>query len=153
MKILLPVDDSSHSRAAGEAVAARPWPAGTRVRVLSAYTTYVPVDLTAAFTLAATEPTLEEAAKKQATDTAERVATLVRDAGLSVETAVEQGDARHVIIETAKEWNADLIVMGSRGLGGLARVLIGSVAHYVVAHAPCSVEVVRARENAKGTES
>lgn len=149
MNVLVPVDDSRHSRAAAEAAARRPWPQGTRFRVISAYSTFLPVDLTAAYTFAASEPAFEEAAKKQAVEACDRAAAILRAAGLQVETAVEQGDARHVIIEAAKEWDADLIVMGSRGLGGLARVLIGSVAQYVTAHASCSVEVVRARD--KGT--
>ncbi len=43
----------------------------------------------------------------------------------------------------AKEWDADLIVVGSHGYMSLRRWLLGSVAQAVVAHAPCSVEVGR----------
>ena len=46
----------------------------------------------------------------------------------------------------AKKWGADLIVLGSHGYRGLQRFLLGSVSHAVVAHAPCSVEIVRKRE-------
>ena len=49
------------------------------------------------------------------------------------------------IVNAAKDWPADLIVIGSHGRGGLARALLGSVAEGVMRHAPCPVLVVRAR--------
>jgi nucleotide-binding universal stress UspA family protein len=54
-----------------------------------------------------------------------------------------------VIVEEASTWSADLIVMGSHGYTGLTRLLLGSVASYVVNHAPCSVEVARKKEKKK----
>jgi nucleotide-binding universal stress UspA family protein len=48
-----------------------------------------------------------------------------------------------VIVEEAERWGADLIVMGSRGLGAWNRLLLGSVSSAVVHHAKCSVEIVR----------
>jgi nucleotide-binding universal stress UspA family protein len=68
--------------------------------------------------------------------------------GLSVETAVLEGDPRTAIVDAADEWQADLIVVGSHGRTGLKRLIIGSVAQAVVAHAHCSVEVVRRRTKA-----
>jgi nucleotide-binding universal stress UspA family protein len=47
------------------------------------------------------------------------------------------------IVKTAKEWPADVIVIGSHGRHGLERALLGSVAEGVMRHAPCSVLVVR----------
>lgn len=47
------------------------------------------------------------------------------------------------IVKTAKEWPADVIVMGSHARRGVERVLLGSVAEAVMRHAPCSVLVVR----------
>jgi nucleotide-binding universal stress UspA family protein len=47
------------------------------------------------------------------------------------------------IVRTAKEWPADVIVIGSHGRHGLERALLGSVAEGVMRHAPCSVLVVR----------
>jgi nucleotide-binding universal stress UspA family protein len=55
------------------------------------------------------------------------------------------GKAAHEILTAAKEWPADLIVMGSHGRHGIPRVLLGSVAEAVMRHAPCPVLVVRAR--------
>lgn len=50
------------------------------------------------------------------------------------------------IVNAAKEWPADLIVIGSHGRGGVQRALLGSVAEGVMRHAPCPVLVVRAKE-------
>ena len=53
------------------------------------------------------------------------------------------GSAKQVTVDEANKWGADLIVLGSRGLGALDRFLLGSVSQAVVNHAPFSVEVVR----------
>lgn len=54
------------------------------------------------------------------------------------------GDARDVIIQTAKEVGAELIVMGTHGRRGVTRALLGSVTETVVRMAPCPVLTVRA---------
>jgi len=54
-----------------------------------------------------------------------------------------QGDPASTIVETAKKERADVVVVGSRGLGRLAELLLGSVSYKVVMHAPCTVIVVR----------
>lgn len=59
---------------------------------------------------------------------------------------LEVGKPANEIVRTAKEWTADLIVLGSHGRAGIARVLLGSVAEAVLRHAPCPVLVVRAKE-------
>ncbi|MEO0351159.1 MAG: universal stress protein [Cyanobacteria bacterium P01_A01_bin.15] len=46
------------------------------------------------------------------------------------------------LCEIAHTWDADLIVVGSRGLSGISELLIGSVSNHVVHHAPCSVLVI-----------
>jgi nucleotide-binding universal stress UspA family protein len=58
---------------------------------------------------------------------------------------LEIGKPATKIVEGAKSWPADLIVIGSHGRGGLERLLLGSVAESVVRHASCPVLVVRAR--------
>jgi nucleotide-binding universal stress UspA family protein len=68
--------------------------------------------------------------------------------GLAIDKSVREGDPRHEIVDEAKRWPADLIVVGSHGYTGWKRWLLGSVAQSVVSHAPCSVEVVRKRSAA-----
>ncbi|NET02722.1 MAG: universal stress protein [Sphaerospermopsis sp. SIO1G2] len=52
------------------------------------------------------------------------------------------GSAGKVICNLAKNWNADVIVIGRRGLSGITEFLIGSVSNYVLHHAPCSVHII-----------
>jgi len=61
------------------------------------------------------------------------------------ETRRLEGDAGRAIVAEALEWGADYVVMGAHGRTALATVALGSVARYVVEHAPCSVLVVRPR--------
>ena len=59
--------------------------------------------------------------------------------GLPVETKVQVGEPGPTIVETARTCHADLIVMGTHGRTGLTRLLMGSVAEYVLRYAPCPV--------------
>jgi nucleotide-binding universal stress UspA family protein len=59
---------------------------------------------------------------------------------------VATGGAADEIVKAAKEWSADLIVIGSHGRGGVQRALLGSVADGVMRHAPCPVLVIRGKE-------
>ena len=64
--------------------------------------------------------------------------------GVEVETHAREGHPAEVIIQVANQEKADLIVVGSRGLTGIKRYLLGSVSSKVSEHAPCSVMIVRA---------
>jgi universal stress protein A len=59
------------------------------------------------------------------------------------EAIVQVGKPAHEIINAARTWNVDLIVMGTRGVTGVKRMLGSSTAQQVVAHAPCPVLVVQ----------
>jgi len=56
------------------------------------------------------------------------------------------GKSASEIIRTAKEWPADIIVIGSHGRHGIQRALLENVAEAVMRHAPCPVLVIRAKE-------
>jgi nucleotide-binding universal stress UspA family protein len=64
-------------------------------------------------------------------------------AGVTAEFAQNFGDPGQVICNVARTWEADLIVMGRRGLSGLSEFLFGSVSNYVIHHTSCSVLAVR----------
>ena len=63
--------------------------------------------------------------------------------GLAYETAVRKGDAAREICEFARSESVDLLVVGTRGHGLAAELLLGSVSHKVIQHAPCPVMTVR----------
>lgn len=67
-------------------------------------------------------------------------------AGTNALQFMTRGQAGPEIAKAAKEWGADLIVIGSHGRRGITRALVGSVAEAVMRHAPCPVLVVRAKE-------
>ena len=67
----------------------------------------------------------------------------VQDADLKGESLITRGAPFDIIINTAKDRGADLIIMGTHGRTGLTHVLMGSVAEKVVRLAPCPVLVTR----------
>lgn len=69
----------------------------------------------------------------------------LRAAGIDAVVEIRQGDPAHEIVSAAQSAGAGLVVLGTRGLTGLRRLLIGSVARNVLLSAPCSVLVVRDR--------
>ncbi len=62
--------------------------------------------------------------------------------GISTEMMQVTGQVGRTICRTAKEWKADLILVGRRGHSGLNELLVGSISNYVMHHAPCSVMVI-----------
>jgi nucleotide-binding universal stress UspA family protein len=77
------------------------------------------------------DATLEAAAKIAAAD------------GVSVELCPRQGDPADAILDVAEERDADLIIVGNKGMTGAKRFLLGSVPNKVSHHAPCSVLIIR----------
>jgi nucleotide-binding universal stress UspA family protein len=63
--------------------------------------------------------------------------------GITSDWEWKLGDAGSWICDTARKWQADLIVIGRRGRLGLTEMFLGSVSNYVIHHAPCSVLVVQ----------
>jgi nucleotide-binding universal stress UspA family protein len=72
-----------------------------------------------------------------------RAGQTLREKNFKVMTAIDEGNPKVVIIDSAAEWHADLIVVGSHGRKGLGRFFMGSVSEAVARHAPCSVQIVR----------
>jgi nucleotide-binding universal stress UspA family protein len=91
-------------------------------------------------------PRLRQYAEKAAS---EQMRDLVRTTawnGLKVEASLQVGDPRQQICQRAEDSGVDLIVTSTHGTTGLKHVLLGSVAEYVVRHAPCPVLVVPSHE-------
>ena len=140
MKILVGIDGSKISGDVLRAVVTQFRTEETEVRVLHVLQ---PISPSAPPQMAARyAPELEDQ-KQEARELVERIAKELRNAGFKVDIAVEVGDIRERIIDSAAEWRADLIVLGSHGQRGIQRFLLGSVAEFVARHANCSVEIVR----------
>lgn len=80
---------------------------------------------------------------------ADAMASQLGEIGLQATPHLRAGDPAHEIIAVAEDREADLIVTGTRGLGGIDRLLLGSVARNVLTHARCSVLVVREPSEAR----
>lgn len=65
------------------------------------------------------------------------------EAGVTAEIELKEGRPADVICQVAQEGKFDLIIIGSRGLGMVGRVLLGSVSQEVIRAAPCPVLVIR----------
>jgi nucleotide-binding universal stress UspA family protein len=87
---------------------------------------------------------LERRAEQRGREILDAEAESVRSAGGAVaQTHLAMGDAPREIVHLAEDLDAGLIVMGSRGRGGIRRALMGSVSDAVVRHAHCPVLIVR----------
>lgn len=80
---------------------------------------------------------------------ADQVAGEMKELGWQAAAIARCGDTGRQIVDTGREWGADLIVTGSRGLGTLKRLALGSVAHDVLLRARSSVLVVRGQVPAR----
>lgn len=137
MKILLAMDTSPASTAALDEIAARQWPAGSSFEVLSV------VEPSHLWT---TSEVPQEAARR-AQEVVESAVAQLRSKGHEASGTVLSGDPKTVIMDLARTWCADFIVVGSHGGSAITRLILGNVAANVLRYAPCSVEIVRSRVN------
>lgn len=146
MKILLAVDGSPNSEIAIEEVLKRPWPPHSEVKVVTAIETPMMVGMGLEPWPANYFEDLQRSAREAATAVIEGAMRRLKEASektLKMSHQILGGPPSQAIVEEAENWGADLIVIGSRGLGVWNRLLLGSVSNAVVHHAKCSVEIVR----------
>jgi nucleotide-binding universal stress UspA family protein len=136
MRVLLATDGSRDALTAGDWLRHLPLPPSARVLVVSVATLPLPADLP---TAPEVYDSLREAARRATADAAAGLAGRLP----RVDTRVLEGDPRGSLVAVAREWSADLIVVGARGLGAVQRFLLGSVSTALLHHAPCSVLVAR----------
>ncbi|HET7030088.1 MAG TPA: universal stress protein [Candidatus Limnocylindrales bacterium] len=143
MRILLAHDGSDGAAEAAQLVRAIAWPAGSTLRVISVIER-PPATLS---TWTGTMPDYSAELDGQITEYYEgelaRTADGLQDPNRHVERAVLRGRPATVVIEEAGSFRADLVVVGSRGHGAIASLVLGSVSGEVVDHAPCPVLVAR----------
>lgn len=148
MRVMIATDGSDFSKFAVEKCCEMiVKPAETTVRIISVYEHILPMAAEPFAISSEYYQEIEKEVAKQSKEFAEQAAANVRacfpDAAIDVSIQVERGAPDRVIIEAAKEWRADLIVVGSHGRGFWGRMMLGSISDSVLHHAPCSVLVVR----------
>lgn len=147
MKVMIATDGSDYSSAAiAECCRNIIRPADTDVLVVSVYENSYPIMAEPFAVSAEYYQHVENAVRELCEQHLADAETMIRDKfpDLKLATEVLTGPPDQQIVERAKEWGADLIVVGSHGRGFWGR-LLGSVSNGVVHHAPCSVLVVRNR--------
>ena len=145
MKALIAIDGSTESAFGVELAASLAWPSGAELQVLTvlpseteriggpwlAGVAYVPSDVT------------RDGLRTDGAALLERAAAPLRELGLDVTTRLIEGRAASVIVDTARDIGADLVVLGARGHGAIEEAFLGSVSAEVVDQAPCAVLVAR----------
>lgn len=97
------------------------------------------------YVLPETYEQIERSARKAAEKQLDRLVAKAREAGVRVEALLRTGVPHDQIVRVARARRADLLVIGTHGRTGLARLFLGSVASRVLAAATCPVLTVRGR--------
>jgi len=146
MRILLAVDGSVSSDHATRLVSSLSIPEGSTARVVAVQESSLDV-LGMTWVGTAEDPipteTEEEAAAQRFRDIVSAAERMLERPGVKVEGFLLKGRAGSQIVDEAKAFEADLVVVGSRGHGTIATMVLGSTAAEVVDHAPCPVLVAR----------
>lgn len=137
-KVLLAVDGSEHAmRAARMAAELARSMKSTELRIVVSYESIPPY---------LGEPNMQSAITARMKEAQSVLDQAVKEVGKipgTVHTEVLEGPPADAIIDVANTRESDVIVMGSRGLGRLAGLLLGSTSQKVVSHAPCPVLIIR----------
>jgi nucleotide-binding universal stress UspA family protein len=146
MKILLAIDGSETAQAAVNCLMRFPFPSESEVTVLTVVdkTIFQREDVSdlndeQQHALKKTESSVQQAAEELLA----REAGRLRDAGWSESSELRVGHPAEEIVRAAGQLQTDCIVVGSHGMGGIKRFLLGSVSDHVLQYAPCSVLIVK----------
>ncbi len=152
-RILVPLDGSSHSSEAlriaiqmakmfnGRITLINVYAVGIRPIVMSEPTTLTPPSVP--IMAPADFSKVVEAARRAGNTILVDGENKIRAEGVQVETLLKEGHTVQEILETAKEGQFDLIVMGARGVSKIREILLGSVSDGVIRNAPCPVLVTK----------
>ncbi len=148
VRVIVGFDGSPDAEVALSSVAARVWPKGSAIRVVTAKDNVMAMSVAFGSPDPASATWLKDASGRDLDLTArinKAASDKLRATGLAVSSLVKDGKPSRVLVAEAKRWKADCIFVGAKGLRGFQRFLMGSVSTAVAAQAPCSVEVVRAK--------
>lgn len=143
MRVLIAYDGSPNATEAVALAESISWPNDSRIRVVTVIEPSVmaisgPLDRGASYT-----PELDEVITASANSMMREAVDRLGSSRRSVDGKVLRGRAASAIVDDARDFDADLVIIGSRGHGAIASLLLGSVSSEVVDHAPCPVLVAR----------
>ena len=144
MRVLIAIDGSSEANQAVEFATGIRWPANSKLRVVSIVE---PLDevLAAAWGLPASSESqgYSDEDERKASSVVEEAARALAQTGVTISQSVVRGRAANKVLELAHDFVADLIIIGSRGHGTIASMVLGSVSAEIADHAHCPVLVAR----------
>lgn len=151
MKILIATDGAKQSAAAIEMLKRFRLEPSDEIKIVTVVDMAVPmaVDIYGGYmpNTAEIEQSARENAEQILEDAANAIKKHYEGTQLNLSTEVLFGSPESRIVEAAREFKADLVVVGSHGYSTWERLLLGSVSDAVVHHVPCSVLVVRVGEH------
>jgi len=143
-KILVPTDFSEHAERSYEQAIELAKLFKARIELLHVYD--IP-DFSSVYEITFPDR-FESGIREAALAKLESLKQRATEEGIEISAHIAFGAPERVITERAKEHDVDLIVIGTRGLGPVKHLLLGSVAERTIRHAPCSVFVVDDPERA-----
>jgi nucleotide-binding universal stress UspA family protein len=145
VRVVLATDGSPDAQAATRYLSIFPLPESAAVLVVSV------VDVPRSALDGVPVRGFREPAREEASRIAEQARAELAGRWPTTAVATVEGDPREAIVRVAEEWQADLVVLGARGLGAVERVVLGSVSLGVTHHADCPVLVVKGRPKSLNT--
>ncbi|MBI3603866.1 MAG: universal stress protein [Nitrospirae bacterium] len=142
-RILLAVDGSDEANKAVAFLARAPFRGPIRLTVVSAWPPQRSEPLVSPIPQHPTPTPVTKLVQARGEDLVRNVAAVFQGGPYEVETEWLQGDPAFSILESAGRHQAQMIVVGARGLKAIKRFFLGSVSQKVLVHAPCSVLIVR----------
>jgi nucleotide-binding universal stress UspA family protein len=142
-RLLIGTDGSPEADAAIEEVSRRSWPKGAEAQIVAVHEVLVPINAERIAIGERLYDTINEDEHFRLVHAANGAADKLRAAGLIATGRLEEGEPKHLLVQLARDWTATSIFVGARGLGRVEGILLGSVSSATVAHAPCTVEVIR----------
>ena len=143
MRILLGVDFSRDSKAAIRFVSGFRFPPGSELFLLHVMGSYEELAMLHAYELEEGIRTLREKGLTRVKKNLNKLSEIVFDSRLKVHTLIKEGNSGKEILSILDQQHIDLAVLGTRGLSGVQRFLLGSVSEWILQEAPCPVLVVR----------
>jgi nucleotide-binding universal stress UspA family protein len=145
MRVLVAYDGSAGAELAASFVLGGRWPDGSSARVVAVIEPTAALDpsMPGAPSRLTSSPELEAEIQEYLAAEVDAPVGRRRAAGLEADGGVARGRPASVLVDEARQSAADLVVIGSRGHGPIASLVLGSVSAEVVDHAPCPVVVAR----------